>query len=178
MPNCYSVVGEEAVGDSVPSPACRRRCSTTARAASRCGSSQGSCSPAQTAGRKTLGPASVFFFFCARVIFFLVCADRLSLERAPQPLLERTDSLREKREETKKLACHLSPSRSLAFLPSAWAPYVSDGWLASKGLCCPCVCVCVSYIKMYAKNLRYPETFVRHVHIPVVPHSDAFTSHV
>lgn len=38
--------------------------------------------------------------------------------------------------------------------------------------------VCVSYVEMYAKNLRYPQTFVLHVQIPVVPHSDAFTSHI
>lgn len=62
------------------------------------------------------------------------------------------------------------------FLQSAWAPYVNDGWLASKGLCY--ARVCVSYVEMYAKNLRYPQTFVLHVQIPVVPHSDAFTSHI
>ena len=30
--------------------------------------------------------------------------------------------------------CPLSPSRSLVCLPSVWALFVSDGWLASRGL--------------------------------------------
>lgn len=104
--DCSSAAGEEAVGDSVPSPVCRRRCSTTAQSANQRGSSWGSCSfSVQAAGRKTLALLLCLFFLFLYFSWYVQWGFCLRGVSPPPPstsvLLECTDSFRQEGEKKK-----------------------------------------------------------------------------